>query len=161
MRGDAARLQRRLDLGGRVRARPRRERGVDELALGAARHEVLAADRRAQRAPVAFVAHRDRHPRVLARAREDPVRVELAVALPAGGGHAAVRGVVEERGREEVQRGLALRHVDVLAEAGAIAVFERGEDRERVVAHADEVGVGGVRAGGRRSRASTRAAGIP
>jgi len=50
-------------------------------ALAAPREQILAPDRSAQRAPVFFAAHRDRHPRVLARAREDPVRVQRAILV--------------------------------------------------------------------------------
>ena len=54
----------------------------------------------------------------------------------------ALRFEIRQRSRrQEMQRRLRLRHVDELTFTGPIAVRERGQNRERVVAHPHEIGV--------------------
>src|SRR5260370_9765139 len=76
------------------------------------------------------------------------VRAMRSVALRAislRSKHTAGGEIVDERRREIVQRGLVLRHVDILALAGAALVIERGHQRARGEARSDEIRIRAVR----------------
>ena len=101
----------------------------------------------AQRTPLVVGFHADGDPAVFARGLVHAVRgeVQVAVAHPRAG--VAVHGLVEQEGRQEVQRGLGLGQVDVLAVAGLVLVFQRGQDGRGVVPRRNVVGVRAERAG--------------
>ena len=71
--------------------------------------------------------------------------VRVDVAAPDRG--AAVDLLVEDGGCQQVQGGLGLRHVHVLAGAGPLGVVEGGDARERREPGRHVVGVGGERPG--------------
>src|SRR5439155_21606478 len=84
--------------------------------------------------PLVVAPYRERHPAVVASGWIHAVRHGHAVVVGIARRHGAVRRVLEERGREELQTRLVLREVDDASLAGAAVALERGEDRDDAVA---------------------------
>ena len=82
------------------------------------------------------------------------MRREARVGIARAGLHAAVDGVIEQRGAEHVQRGFRLRLVEVLTLTGASPIVERGQQRGRGKARHDVIGVGAEGPMQRRERIS-------
>src|SRR5439155_14094417 len=143
------RLQLLDDLHARARRRPRRERGLHLVDAIAARAEggerrVGDPDELGESRPLLVGPDRDRHPTVADRRAAGPGLVETweraaryrtrrAVAVT--GSDDAVDDVVDDPGRERVQRGFDLRHVEIAPSTRALAVDEprgqRGGDEAR------------------------------
>src|SRR5262249_53553418 len=91
------------------------------------------AEQPAQQAPLRVGEDRDRDPAVVAAAGIDAVRRGVLAAVAVARHHLAARATAHDRLREAVDAGLALRDLEVLALAGALAVEERrGEDARDV-----------------------------
>ena len=116
------------------------------------RHEPRVArelgprDRVTEPPPIGVVARRDRDPLVVARSRIDAVRRHRRMIVGDTIQRAPVDLRVEQVRREELERALDLRLIDVLPVARAPAMIERGEDHGDGEARRDEVGVGTERA---------------
>ena len=150
VRGDAGRPAALLGLGRRLRAGPRRD---ERLQLPPPRQplverevgQVGAAQQTGQGGPGALVLRHDRHPAVVARGGEHPVRAValLVVALgPEVGRRVDPRG--QQHGAQEVDRRLGLGEVEVLALARAPPVVEGGQQRGDRQVGRGVVGVGAV-----------------
>ena len=98
-------------------------------------------------APMLVCLHGDRHPEILARSGVHAVRCEVQIGVADAAGQSSVCGVVEDEGGQEVQRGFQLRQVDELALARTSSMLEGRENRDRVVAGRDVVGVRAKRTG--------------
>ena len=103
-----------------------------------------AAGEFAQARPLVVAAHDDRQPGVVAGCGVDAVGRESGGAVALRAGVAPVEQVVHQRLGGALERRLALREVDELPFAGALAVFERGQHGDEGVAGGGWVEVGGV-----------------
>src|SRR6266571_5346890 len=101
-----------------------------------------------QSLPLCVVAHRECEPALIALTTVSPMRSRTRGTVSLAPQHPAVDLVVEERGREEMERGFVLRQVDVLPNPSATAVVERGHQHRGGKARGDEIGVGTVGRGG-------------
>ena len=154
-------LQQVLQLVGVASGRPCPDDDVQlappgQALVGGQTGEVGAPDEPAQAHPLGVVGADDGDPLIARRIarRVDAVRREATIVV-AGAAHvAAVDGVIEEGGREQLHGRLRLRHVDVLSSTGATGVVDSGERGQSEEAGRHVVGVGHERPGGRHDRAS-------
>ena len=114
---------------------PRCERAQGRLG------EVRERRQRAQRVPLRAALDRDRDEALDARARVDTVWTGVERRMTRAPRNAAARGAVEQQRLDEVDPGLDLREIDVLAAARARPVVERRSERRQAVALRDEVRV--------------------
>ena len=99
------------------------------------------------RAPLLVIRDGDRDPSlvtVLIGASISTVRSVTRGSVASWFKHTSSCMVVDQRGREILHRAFVLRHVDVLPLAGATAIVERGEQRERGKARRNEIRVRAV-----------------
>src|SRR5438552_15905780 len=94
-----------------------------------------------QSLPLRVVAHRECEPALIALTTVSPMRSRTRGTVPLAPQHPAVDLEVEERRREEMERGFVLRPVDVLPNLSATAVVERRHQHRAGKARVEEIGV--------------------
>ena len=144
--GDVGGLEAILDDLGRVLARPGADDPVELYLAGAPLvggevGEVVAADEVGEPAPAVVVLAGDGYPAVVAGSGVDAVGHERRVVVSSARRDPSVHRPVEQCRRQQVQGGLTLGDVDVLALAGAPGVVDGRQGGERGEAWGDVVGV--------------------
>src|SRR5579872_2370472 len=87
--------------------------------------------RLAQRAELIVASANDRDPSIFTARRINSVRRKFRIAVAIADLRASIRGIIEQRRSQEMQRRLGLRLVDILSLPGPPPIFERGQNCDR------------------------------